>query len=123
MFRLCIYLNIILKKIPINIIIIHTTNEEFSPESSFIPSSSFKSFSRLEQYIDNKMAYAANTSETMVGIIPIHKSMIVLNDWYDGISLKFPIIIIEIERSIGTKESFKISLLVYTLKGTVHNFV
>ena len=84
MFRLCIYLNIILKKIPINIIIIHTTNEEFSPESSFIPSSSFKSFSRLEQYIDNKMAYAANTSETMVGIIPIHKSMIVLNDLYDG---------------------------------------
>lgn len=91
MFRLCIYLNIILKKIPINIIIIHTTNEEFSPESSFIPSSSFKSFSRLEQYIDNKMAYAANTSETMVGIIPIHKSMIVLNDLYDGISLKLPI--------------------------------
>ena len=34
--------------------------------------------------------------------------------------LKLPIIIIEIERSIGTKESFKISLLVYTLKILLH---
>ena len=57
MFRLCIYLNIILKKIPINIIIIHTTNEEFSPESSFIPSSSFKSFSRLERKLPIKSPY------------------------------------------------------------------